>query len=412
MLSQLLLSKPVLSKLLTIVSIGLFAARTDAQTWSTFSSKAPHARISAEVVEISQKFYIVGGLIPGTNTIEKSIDVFNPALDRWTILQPTGSFLPGLGGATWSYMGKIYRYSQKSIYVYDPDLNAWQAPAIGGEVPNVPQSVSPVLVGSRVYLLGAKTTMDSLIENYQLPYLEMDDLSWGVLATSGEQKAGLSPAALRKDNFVYLFPGVDLKLSSDVSILDISTNSWTRHMTVTKPFYSNDVTEHEGKLVALVHDGEEGSTLKTLIFDPKDRSLKELSVTRENPQVTSKGLFNLSGTIYSVGNTLNESTQSVGDSITIEALTFANASVSVPKAHNFSIYPIPAVNELHLRASSPPLSIKVIDMTGRQLSNIEGVATRVAAGMATVDVSSLPAGVYTLLCQMDGGWVQHKFIKE
>jgi hypothetical protein len=388
------------SKLLTLLIIGLIASTVEAQTWTLISEKGPTQRSSSKSAEMNGKIYVIGGLIPNTSIAEKKIDVYDLSLKTWTTLIPEGSMSPGFGGQTWSHDGKIYSFSQQSIYVYDPSVNHWEAPPIGGEQPSISVTRSPVLLGSRVYFIGA----DPSGEDFRIPYLELSDLTWGQLQTTGDQQAGMSPTGVSTDNSIIIFQGVATERTSDVSILDLSTNTWSRHSTGAGLHYFNTGVEHENTFLLLAHTGQEGTTLKTLALDPVDHSLKPLTVDRQISQASSFGLFNVGGVLYSIGHALDNSGQSAVPDVSVEALTFPQSVVKNTAESQINIFPNPVSRELYVRSGIAPSVVRVFNVTGQLVLR--------GSGISSIDASELQSGIYTLACEIDGEWTYQKFIKE
>lgn len=393
-------SRSLLKLITSLALIVLFSTAIRAQSWTMVSTMSPNPRMLESAVEVNGKLYIVGGVVPNTTTVEQRIDVFDPQVKTWKALEPTGLLPKGFGGATWAHEGKIYRYVPSSIYVYDPKTNTWEAPIIGGELPSIPLNIKPVLVGAKAFFLGDHTSGSP---NLELPYLEMTDLSWGQLSTSGVAKAGYSPAAWSDGNSIFMFQGQASELTSDVSILDLATNTWRIQATGLYPFYANAIIAHEGKLVLLVHDGKSGSTLKTLEFDLASKELRELSLTRDIAQVHSKAMLKVGGTLYSVGHMLDESKERMSDTIMIESLTLPSSVAKRDDRQLFRVSPNPVVKQLHLSCSRMPTIVKIIDMGGREVMTV--------AGSTIVDVSSLPPGAYAVGCYVEGEWIEQKFLK-
>ena len=106
------------------------------------------------------------------------------------------------------------------------------------------------------------------------------------------------------------------------------------------------------------------------------------------------------GVVQSIDNPIINGTLNV-----LEAQTSTGIN-SLPSA-GLSLFPSPAVNELHLRASVELAggNIQVSDLSGK-------VVLRPSLLNSTIDVTSLSPGMYLLKIQSKGGILTRKFTKQ
>jgi hypothetical protein len=75
-------------------------------------------------------------------------------------------------------------------------------------------------------------------------------------------------------------------------------------------------------------------------------------------------------------------------------------------AQNVSIYPNPVKNELFIQSEQPVEKVEIINLSGRTVETLR--ATSLQNGAQSINVSSLPAGVYLVKI----GTEIRKFVKE
>jgi hypothetical protein len=122
---------------------------------------------------------------------------------------------------------------------------------------------------------------------------------------------------------------------------------------------------------------------------------------------------NFAGTILTLtadnGCLVDNSFNDKASSLKVSAVSAASARVAtdIPANHQFLIYPNPVGQELRFNTTEPLAGsvIRIQDMTGREVLH-----TRFSSN--NIDVSKLPAGVYTLSVTIKDKTITRRFVKQ
>jgi N-acetylneuraminic acid mutarotase len=164
-------------------------------TWAELAPM-PAGRNHAAAATDGKKLYVFGGRGPGSgnsNTVANGFDtvqVYDPATDRWTSSSTPGSTLRPLpqarggtgkavyykgefyvlGGETFDGAGATPSRVYNRVDVYNPVKNTWR---LGPQMPTARHGIFPVLVSGRVYVAGGGTragaSTSSALEILDLP---------------------------------------------------------------------------------------------------------------------------------------------------------------------------------------------------------------------------------------------------
>lgn len=83
-----------------------------------------------------------------------------------------------------------------------------------------------------------------------------------------------------------------------------------------------------------------------------------------------------------------------------------NIGSPVQQEFDLSIYPNPATNRIQVDTDAKVSRMRIVNLQGKVLLEKNAIYDR------SVDVSSLPEGIYVLQVESNGQWLQHKFLKD
>lgn len=198
----------------------------DTGIWTTLANCIGHGNRRASIV-VGGKIYVAGGW--SGSSIYNTFEVYDPTTNRWTEL---ASLPLGLFGATILHSdGRIYLYGGfarrsgnsrlTTMYMYDISTNRW---TYLGEYGQSGQSCAGVAFEGKFYYHGGVAPGDAVrATNYTFVFDPATN-------TETELAAGPNPvhgaAGVEYNGKMYIFGGDDNKYL-DVSIYDISTDTWT-----------------------------------------------------------------------------------------------------------------------------------------------------------------------------------------
>lgn len=140
-----------------VISSMTFASLAQTNGW-TDRTPTPTVRTLASGCVLEDKIFVTGGAVTET-TLTAAVEVYDPALDAWTVKAD----LPALlwGHAICAYQGKIYVFggfgpgmwspATRHVYVYDPSSGEWTQKK---DMPWDNAWGGIAVVGSTIYLLG------------------------------------------------------------------------------------------------------------------------------------------------------------------------------------------------------------------------------------------------------------------
>lgn len=381
--------------------LGLFA-----QSWGQVASM-PSGKHHPVTFAINEYGYA----ITGTNSSDlptNDVYRYDPNSNQWTELSSfpgssrsfaigqeyNGKGYLGFGASLTSYFNDIWEF--------DPNINSWSllttCECSGRRHPAF------VIRNDKIYVgLGDDATGD--LDDWHIYDMNTDTWSQAPdLPANGRHHPFMFPAG---DN---LFAGMGHSGSliyGDWYMFNITTETWQpmsdfpgEHRVAGTQF------GHQGKGYVLSGDGSNHSFMPTGEFWEYDPDLDSWNELDPHPGISrwAPGSFVIDGAVYFMGGE-NRQTDVIQNDVWTYQLTFPTSTANAESRHGFKLYPNPARNVVMVESSSNQNTLLTIfGLNGKPVLE-QNINQR-----ATIDVSSLSAGVYLIALQSSEKTVYEKLL--
>ncbi|MDR3339363.1 MAG: InlB B-repeat-containing protein [Candidatus Symbiothrix sp.] len=114
--------------------------------------------------------------------------------------------------------------------------------------------------------------------------------------------------------------------------------------------------------------------------------------------------------VYSNSQSVSNLTATNNGTVTLYAKWTASTAITEVKKEDFKIYPNPAKNIINISGITEFDNVQISDLSGRIVKTLR--ATSLQDGAQTIDISTLPKGIYLLKIYTDKGMAVSKVVKE
>ena len=297
-----------------------------------WEEKAPVsvARYASDGVEVlGGKIYFIGGHkwpteIDNTSKSFDTVEVYDPALDNWTLLS---SMKLERKGAAFSVLGnKIYAIggsSYKSVEIFDPSTNEW---IFGKDIPDALNWSTAITKEGKIYVVGGRNASDQNTD--QVLCFNPITNEWSEIARLPTPRH-MVKLVLFNDR-IWAIGGSDGVSNSKVYSLNVSNNSWREETSLALGrHWANAWVANDRIYVG-------GGSHKTFeIYDPLSGLWKFGGTFTENYSGSDSVVVNNS--VYVVGGSINGEVSSKVYSAKVDSSPFldlyikdGNASAGTP----------------------------------------------------------------------------------
>jgi len=192
---------------------------TETDTWDTSKPPMPTGRFETKGAVLDGKFYVIGGLDNSNPELGHAFERFDPETNEWEILPDIPHFVGSCSADT--LHGKIYvsggipilNNPTKYIQVYDPELNQWKV--LDLELLFVSTHMGSCTVDDLIYIFGHGGTPITSQTNEVFPHVFIVDPINEVIhqVTEVPTERALSTAHLI-NNKVYVVGGITAEISA------------------------------------------------------------------------------------------------------------------------------------------------------------------------------------------------------
>lgn len=251
-------------------------------TWSVAPSMlTPLNHVNAAAVK--GKIYVLGGLSAGDDWVGKDANmVYDPSTKTWTPLGPSpkgtvrGACAVGVygdtiylaGGQTYIHLTTGAQDALTTVTAYNTATKTWNT-----NLPPLPkprQHVGGAVVGDTFYVLGGRTTGQTLVQNSVFALDLRDPQSgWKVMAAMPTARGGLACAAVKTNIFCMGGegnPNSPQWIFNQVEAYDTQKNVWTKLAPMPVPKHGWGIATI-GDTIYSPGGGLRGGTMPTNLFD-------------------------------------------------------------------------------------------------------------------------------------------------
>jgi len=404
-----------------VISVMFFTNMLFAQgTWSTLSSTGFHARGALTADVVGGKIYTIGGATYNRSPLPW-VEVFEPAVQTWTSPTATGIFKDRSFHSSAVIGDKIYIFGGKGnpmvaqlslTQVFDPATSSWTTPTITDSL--IPrEDFTSSVVNGKIYVFGGAEYeyygADPVLSTTNQVF-DPSTNTWSKLTTTGKftPRAGLSSCVV--GGKIYVMGGYDSSYTvlGTLEMFDPATNTWSSPST-TGTFTSRAefaAEEVNGKIYTM--GGIDGiNYLNTVeVFDPATNvwstPVTTGSITKRAcfaSVVINNKIYALAG--YDASSTVS-TVQVFDPSLTgIESINSAISSIE--------IFPNPSNGLIKIQSASKEIThVNVRNILGETVLEI----VHLYQSEISIDISSLPAGIYYASIASDNEVEIRKILKQ
>jgi len=403
------MNTPKLVLLIFFVLFALENAHSQSAFWTTGSTLGFTPRYALCSAVVNDKIYVIGGE-NSTGGFCNTLEVYDPTSDTWISPQTTGYFSPHFAATASVVDGKIYVFGggaglltfNDSVSVFDPSTNIWSTIDPGeGQTFTERWGLTSAAIGSNIYVIGGAI-------GYAAPYeianfMEIFDTKTNRWSSPELTVDSLLPvwepvACVINDKIFVIGRQDDTACHCEVQVYDPMQNKWsvprTNGMKIKRGYFS--ANEINGKIYVVgggnFNPGGGGLPVETTeVYDPSLRIWDTLSVTGTFTKRQYHTASAIDDKIYVLGGD-NGSFLNTNE---ILHLSGSGVAHTQSQKENVYIYPNPASTTLNIVSTDPSPSFKIIDILGRTVVS----GRTLDHGTLTLDISSLPRGVYSVLVQ-------------
>ncbi|MEP7235063.1 MAG: kelch repeat-containing protein [Ignavibacteriota bacterium] len=386
--------------------------RSQSLMWSSRSKQGFSARESFSTAQVEGKIYVIAG--GSTSGFQNDVLVYDPSTDVWLTQQTLGYFPRHYAHASVAVNGKIYVFGgvpdpvtfDDSVYIFDPLANSWTTVDPGeGRMITERAFLTVCAINDLIYVLGGGPSAWDY--SNQMDIFDTKTNRWLASPTPEDSLHPIqTPVACEIGGKIYL---TGLQFDSlataycEMQVYDPKLNTWSTQqgsrMHVARKHFS--AVTVGGKIYAIgggnenVGGGGFPQGVPTEVYDPSIGRWDTVHAEGKFTPRLSLSSIAVGSIIYALGGWDN----GYIDLNEVLSPTAHKVDYASNKLDYFNrIYPNPAANTLNIVSVESPTGYKIIDLLGREVRT----GKTVDHGTLTVDVSSLPRGVYYVLTESSG----------
>jgi N-acetylneuraminic acid mutarotase len=264
-------------------------------TWGAASNAGFGSRAWFTSSVVNDKIYAIGGF--GDSTLSTTIDVFDPAANKWSTLVTTGTFTPRGSLASAVLDGKIYvmggmtgpetpDHMSNKLEIFDPATNSWSTPSTTGTFTRR-NNLCACVIDGKIYTMGG---FDASNDVNAFEVFDPATNTWSSPKTTGMFNPRGAFTAHVIDGKIYVIGGFNNlaakghRVLGEVDIFDPSTNTWSAPATTgtfnARLLHASGVIDGKIYVVGGTQNIRDPLTTNTIqVFDPETNAWSTVKTT-------------------------------------------------------------------------------------------------------------------------------------